>query len=154
MRRIMLFVGIFLVAAGMTVIVAGAGVSGDWGVAIGWLIALPLAASIGGCAIMFVSLAGGASGTVSGYQALRIIALVAIVGLAAGLAFPLAGIVSQIPDTVNGSNGEFVRGAAPALGVLVLAGAGLAGGVLLGAFVSLLARSANRRSRYLEPSAH
>jgi hypothetical protein len=150
----MLFVGIFLVAAGMTVIVAGAGVSGDWGVAIGWLIALPLAASIGGCAIMFVSLAGGTSGTVSGYQALRIIALVAIVGLAAGLAFPLAGIVSQIPDTVNGSNGEFVRGAAPALGVLVLAGAGLAGGVLLGAFVSLLARSANRRSRYLEPSAH
>ncbi|CAL4860629.1 hypothetical protein [Microbacterium sp. MM2322] len=154
MRRIMLFVGIFLVAAGMTVIVAGAGVSGDWGVAIGWLLALPLAASIGGCTIMFVSLAGGASGTVPRYQALRIIALVAIVGLAAGLAFPLAGIVSQIPDTVNGSNGEFVRGAAPALGVLVLAGAGLAGGVLLGAFVSLLARSANRRSRYLEPSAH
>lgn len=154
MRRTALFVGIFLLVAGMAAIVVGAGVSGDRGVAIGWLIAVPLVASVGGCAIMFVSLAAGSSGTASRSQRVRVIALLAIVGLAAGLTFPLAGIVSQIPDTLNGSNGEFVRGPAPAIGVLVLAGAGLVGGVLLGAIVSLPARSPNRRSRYLEPSAH
>ncbi|MEI2269591.1 hypothetical protein OHB93_09740 [Microbacterium sp. No. 7] len=154
MRRTMLFQGVFLVAAGMAVIVGGAGVSGDWGVAIGWLIALPLVVSIGGCAIMFVSLAAGWSGRASRFRAMRVIALVAIVGLAAGLAFPLAGIISQIPDTVTGSNGEFVQGAAPAIGVFMFAGAGLAGGTLVGALVSLLARSAIRHPRYLEPTAH
>lgn len=154
MRRVMLCVGIFSVAAGMAVIFAGAGVSGEWGVAIGWLIALPLAVSIGGCAIIFVALAAGASGPAFRNQALRVIALLAIIGLAAGLAFPLAGIVSQIPDTLNGSNGEFVRGAAPATGVLMFAGSGLAGGALLGVLVSLLERSGNRRSRHLKPSPH
>lgn len=154
MRRTAPFVGIFLFVAGLAVILGGAGVSSDWGVAIGWLIALPLVVSIAGCGIMFVSLAARASGTASQHQAMRIIALIAIIGLAAGLAFPLAGIVSQIPDTVNGSNGEFVQGTAPAIGIFMFAGAGLAGGVLVGALVSLLARSVNHRSRYLESSAH
>lgn len=154
MRRTLLFVGIFLVVAGMAVIVGGAGVSGDWGVAIGWLIALPLVVSIGGCAIIFGTLAAGASGPAFRKQALRIITLLAIVGLAVGLTLPLAGIVSQIPDTLNGANGEFVRGAAPAFSVLMFAGAGLAGGALIGVLVSLLAAATDRRPRHLEPSAH
>jgi len=153
MRRVMLCVGSFSVAAGMAVIVAGSGVSGEWSVAIGWLLALPLAVSIGGCAIMFVSLAAGDSGPAFRDQALRIITLLAILGLAVGLTLPLAGIVSQIPDTLNGSNGEFVRGAAPAIGVLMFAGSGLAGGALLGVVVSLLAATTGHRSRHLEQSA-
>ncbi|MEH3088304.1 MAG: hypothetical protein PGN24_01495 [Microbacterium arborescens] len=76
----------------------------------------------------------------------RGVALGAITGLAFGLAFPLAGIVSQIPHSVNGSNGEFVPGAGPVVGVMTCAGVGLSAGLLLGVLARLLARSASRRS--------
>ena len=153
MRRRMLFVGILLIAAGMIVVAAGTGASSDRGVALGWLISLPLVVSIGGCAIAFVSLVRGWNGGASRFPERRIVALVAITGLAFGLAFPLAGIVSQIPDSANGSNDEFVPGAAPVVGVMTFAGVGLTAGLVIGVLASLLARFASRRSRRLDGPA-
>ena len=80
--------------------------------------------------------------------------LVALVGLALGLSFPVAGIISQIPDSLAGLNAEFVPGPAPAIGAIAFAVIGLAVGLAVGAIGSILMRIAYRRGSALERLVH
>jgi hypothetical protein len=49
----------------------------------------------------------------------------------------LAGIVSQVPDSLAGLNGAFVPGPAPGLSAFVIDGIGLSVGLVLGAVAAL-----------------
>ncbi|MCT9820810.1 hypothetical protein N3K63_10995 [Microbacterium sp. W1N] len=122
-------------------------------VALGWLLTVPLGASVCGCAFLIASLVG-ADKSDSRLARYRPSVLVGLIGLALGLAFPAAGIISQIPDSTAGLNGEFVPGPAPAIGSIAFAAIGLAVGLGVGTIGSALLQFMNRRGSALEPLTH
>lgn len=154
MRKLFLSLGLVLVISGVVVVALGAmAQSEDPVVALGWLLTVPLLVSVCGCAFLIASLFG-IDGSDSRLARHRPLVLVALVGLALGLSFPVAGIISQIPDSLAGLNAEFVPGPAPAIGAIAFAVIGLAVGLAVGAIGSILMRIAYRRGSALERLAH
>lgn len=110
MRRLPLALGLVLLVSGVVVVAFGAMVqSEDPVVALGWLLTLPLLMSMCGCAFLIAS-HFGISEYNSDLARRRPLVLVALVGLALGLSFPAAGVISQIFDSAAGLNAEFVPG--------------------------------------------
>lgn len=153
MRKLFLSLGLVLVISGVVVVALGAmAQSEDPVVALGWLLTVPLLVSVCGCAFLIASLFG-IDGSDSRLARHRPLVLVALVGLALGLSFPVAGIISQIPDSLAGLNAEFVPGPAPAIGAIAFAVIGLAVGLAVGAIGSILMRIAYRVSSRLGTGA-
>lgn len=154
MRRLPLALGLVLLVSGVVVVAFGAMVqSEDPVVALGWLLTLPLLMSMCGCAFLIAS-HFGISEYNSDLARRRPLVLVALVGLALGLSFPAAGVISQIFDSAAGLNAEFVPGPAPAIGAITFAMSGLAVGLVVGAIGSTLTRAANSHGSALERLVH
>jgi xanthine/uracil/vitamin C permease (AzgA family) len=137
MRHSRLFVtGLILLVGGMAVIAIGsASPTNDPVVALGWLTLAPLLVSLCGTVLVFVSLVRRSARSTRGSARYRIVRLFAVAGLGLGLAYPVAGILSQVPDSVAGLNGTYVY-VPPLPGVLLCCGVGLFVGVAVGALAA------------------
>jgi hypothetical protein len=147
-RHRQLALGVILLITGLVVIALGAIFpSSSPLVALGWLFAVPSLFSLCGAVFVVVSLARSTGTAKPCAMVNRIISSGAVAGLGLALGWGAAGALSQVPDWLAGLNGSFVSGSALGISAFVLAGIGLATGLMVGALVAILWWSQARRSQ-------
>jgi hypothetical protein len=149
-RHRQLVIGLIMLIGGLIVIAIGTIFpSNNPLVALGWLLLVPALVSFCGTIFVFVSQARSIEGARRSAAVYRIVGLAAIAGLGLALGFGVAGIASQVPDSLAGLNGSFVPGPAPGLAGFLCCGIGLSVGLVIGAMDALVWWSF--RGRHLPP---
>jgi hypothetical protein len=105
-------------------------------VALGYLLVVPIMVSICGTVFVFVSLARSTRKATRSASVYRVARLAAVAGLGLALGYGMAGILSQVPDSLAGLNGPFIRSTTPAIQVFVLGGIELSMSLLIGAMAA------------------
>jgi hypothetical protein len=132
-------IGLIMLIGGLVVVAIGTMFpSSDPLAALGWLLFVPLQVSVCGTVFVFVNLARSMGGARRSAAVCRILGLAAVAGLGLALAYGVAGLLSQVPDSLAGLNGPFVPGSAPGLGAFFLSGVGLLVGLVIGAACALV----------------
>lgn len=141
-----LAVGVILLAAGLVVVAIGTVFpAADPVVALGYLLAAPMLVSFCGTVVIVVAVARGITKARRSAPASRIVGLSAVAGLGLYVGYGVAGVLSQVPDSLAGLNGPYVPGSAPGIAAFELAGFGLFAGLVIGAVVALVWRAYRRR---------
>jgi hypothetical protein len=144
--RHQLTVGFVLLAAGLVVVAIGTVLpAADPVVALGYLLAAPMLVSFCGTIVVVVALARSITKARRSAPASRTVGLSAVAGLGLYLGYGVAGILSQVPDSLAGLNGPYVSGPAPGIAAFELAGFGLFAGLVIGAVIALVWRTYRRR---------